>query len=177
MKRSKPPRKAKPSESPFRYDKYMPKTNDISLIVLKGHLLIEEALVDVASWTFPYSQSLNDADLSFHKLACVVRAAVPQRTKEADDEAWRLIFWLNSLRNDLAHNLESSKRQPRLDQILKHVDSTMGKLRFHSRLKGKRGSARDAERLRLAVEASLGFLYSISFAYEREEFQRARWLG
>jgi hypothetical protein len=81
----------------------MPSTDDLTLIVLKGHLLVEEVLLDLANCAFPHPQYLRDANLSFHKLACVVRAFIPE---QFDSPAWRLIFLLNALRNDLAHNLE-----------------------------------------------------------------------
>ncbi len=99
-----------------RYDEHMPKTDDATLVVLKGHLLIEEMLVELAEVAFANPQYLHDANLGFYKLACVVRAAVQLR---ADDTCWQLILSLNSFRNDLAHNLESAKRQDRLNALFR----------------------------------------------------------
>ncbi len=88
----------------FRYDEHMPETDDLTLVVLKGHLLIEELLVDLVHLALPHAEYLEPARLSFHQLACVARASLPQ----ASDPAWELVLSLNSLRNDLAHNLYGS---------------------------------------------------------------------
>src|SRR5713226_4113578 len=101
-------------EPVLRYDKHMPETDDLILIVLKGHLLVEEQLVDLANWALPHPEYL--PEFMFHKLAHVVRTVVPQRS---DDPSWELILKLNSLRNDLAHKLESSKRQATLTELFK----------------------------------------------------------
>jgi hypothetical protein len=143
----------------FRYDKYMPEVHDLTLIVLKGHLLVEELLVDLANDALPHPQYLEDAKLTFHNLACIVRAAVPQKSS---DLCWRLIFSLNTLRNDLAHKLESSKREARLDEIFRILDSVAPEWNCIS----------DTERLRLAVQITMEFLLSISFEYDRKRHEQ-----
>src|SRR5258708_10768148 len=90
----------------------MAETDDLTIIVLKGHLLVEEALVDLANCALPHPQYL--PEFMFHKLACVVRAAVPHKS---DDVCWNLIFKLNSVRNDYAHNLEPPKLQNHLHEL------------------------------------------------------------
>jgi hypothetical protein len=135
----------------------MPDTDDVTLIVLKGHLLVEEMLVQLAEIVLPHPQYLSDAKLMFHKLACVVRAAVPQRS---DDVAWELIFSLNSIRNDLAHNLESSQRQTRLDRLFEidvQVQPTPGMIWD----KSEDNLLDDPERLRRVVVTCLEFLVSL----------------
>lgn len=139
----------------FRYDKYMPEVHDLTLIVLKGHLLVEELLVDLANDALPHPQYLEDAKLSFHNLACIVRAAIPQKS---NDPRWRLIFSLNALRNDLAHKLESSKRQARLDELFRILDSVAPEWNPIS----------DTESLRIAVQIAMEFLLSFSFEYDRK---------
>src|SRR5215472_4023776 len=112
-------RKMKPSEDPrrhvFRYDKHMPHTDDISLVVLKGHLLVEEMLNELARNVFPNAGYLDDARLSFHQLSRVVRSAVRAKS---EDSCWDLIFALNSLRNDLVHDLEPPKLKSRLQTLI-----------------------------------------------------------
>jgi hypothetical protein len=135
----------------------MPDTDDVTLIVLKGHLLVEEMLGRLAEIVLPHPQYLSDANLMFHKLACVVRAAVPQRS---DDVAWDLILSLNSLRNDLAHKLESSRRQARLDGLFEidvQVQPTPGMIYD----KSEDHLLDDPERLRRVVVNCLEFLFSL----------------
>ena len=90
----------------------MPDVDDVSLIVLKGHLLIEEMLFELGSLALEHPEHLSK--LSFHQLACLVHALVAEKP---DDKCWELILQINSLRNRLAHKLEP----PDLDQQIKRV--------------------------------------------------------
>ena len=144
----------------FRYDKHMPETDDLTLIVLKGHLLVEEQLVDLANWALPNPQFL--PKFTFYNLAKVVRAAVPQRS---DDPSWELILKLNQLRNDLAHKLESGQRQATLTELFKihdHVQPTPG-MEID---KSDESSMSEPERLRIVVQDSMKFLMSLAFEYQ-----------
>ena len=141
----------------FLYDLHMPKTDDIELIVLKGHLLVEVVLNDLASAALPHPQYL--PKFMFHKLACIVRAAVPQRS---DDPCWELILKLNLLRNDLAHNLESAKRQGTLVELIRIHDQVQPVPEMEVNKSGEK-SLSDSDRLRLVIEDSMKFLLSLSF--------------
>ena len=61
---------ANPQKDPrrhiFRYDDHMPDTDDLALVVLKGHLLVEEVLIELAGLVLPHSQELDNARLSFY---------------------------------------------------------------------------------------------------------------
>ena len=100
-----------PRRHVFRYDQHMPHTDDLSLVVLKGHLLVEEMLKELTSTLLPNANHLEDARLSFHQLARVVRSAAPTKS---NDKCWELILALNSVRNNLVHNLESPKLKSQL---------------------------------------------------------------
>ena len=145
----------------FRYDEHMPETDDLTLVVLKGHLLIEELLVELGHLALPHAEYLDADRLSFHQLACVVRASVPRES----DPAWELILSLNSLRNDLAHNLESSKRDARLQQIFQ-LDLQVQPNPDMLIDKSSDSSLDDAERLRHVVVDCMKFLLSIIFDYK-----------
>jgi len=110
----------------LRYDKHMPDVDDVSLIVLKGHLLIEEMLLELAVLIVEQPKHLHEANLSFHKLACIVRALIAEKP---DDKRWELILDINSLRNQLAHKLEPHDLDRRIAKILgldKEVQPTEG---------------------------------------------------
>lgn len=104
-----------------RYDKHIPQTDDLSLIVLKGHLLVEEMLTGLAELVLPNSRFLAEARLSFHQLTCVVKSAVRLR---AEDKCWELILSLNQIRNELSHSLEPPKLNARLAHLWRTYDST-----------------------------------------------------
>jgi hypothetical protein len=148
----------------FRYDEHMPETDDLTLVVLKGHLLIEELLVELVHLALPHAAYLDKARLSFHQLACVVRSSVQRES----DPAWELILSLNSLRNDLAHNLESPKRDERLQQIFQ-LDSQVQPDPEMVFDKSNDSSLDDAERLRLAIVECMKFLLYIIFDYKGEK--------
>lgn len=145
----------------FRYDNHMPDTDDLTLIVLKGHLLVEELLIDLAGWAFPNAQYL-PPKFSFNNLTDVVRATVPQR---GDDPCWELILKLNELRNDLAHKLESAQRHATLSQLFKiHrlVQPTPG-IEVD---KSEEDSLDEGQRLRLVVQDSMKFLLTLISEYQ-----------
>jgi hypothetical protein len=146
----------------FRYDEHMPKTDDVTLIVLKGHLLVEEVLFQLAETALPNPQYL--PKFMFHKLACVVRAAVPKRS---EDPCWELILTLNSLRNDFAHNLVSSKRQACLVTLFRVHDQVQPNPSMNID-KNEENSLSQPERLRLVIEDSMKFLLSIIFDYGKD---------
>ena len=150
-------------EKVFLYDKHMPETDDVTLIVLKGHLLVENILFVLTESAFAHPQYLDSVRLSFHQLANIVRAAVPQRS---DDPAWQLIFKLNSLRNDLAHKLESDTRQSRITELI-NLDLQVQPTPGMTYDKSGDSSLSEAERLRQTIVDCMEFLLSLSFDYDR----------
>lgn len=143
----------------FLYDKHMPKTDDLTLIVLKGHLLIEETLLQLADAVLPHPEYLDDANLSFHKLACVVRASVPQRST---DVTWQLILSVNALRNDLAHNLESSQSPESLNKLFS-IAQQVERLPWSQVAMMEESPLDDAARLRHVIMDCMEFLLRLTF--------------
>lgn len=135
----------------FRYDEHMPDVDDVSLIILKGHLLVEEMLLELATLALAHPKHL--AKLSFHQLACLVRALVAEKP---DDKCWELILQINSLRNRLAHKLEP----PDLDQRIKRILAIDNKTQpFENLTLDKSGEDFEpAEGLRQAIVSCRQFL-------------------
>lgn len=98
----------------LRWDDYMSDTDDLSFIVLKGHLLVEEMLVELRDTLLPHSKHLDELNLNFKQLASIVRAAC---STQDTNQAWALIFTLNSVRNKLIHNLEPEKLEKLLTKL------------------------------------------------------------
>jgi hypothetical protein len=71
---------------------------DLSLIVLKGHLLIEELLYVIVKGAVKYPDLVEDARLSFSQLAHLARAI---SYEERLRPIWDAIFALNTLREYL----------------------------------------------------------------------------
>ena len=86
-----------------RYASLIPKTDDLSLIVLKGHLIIEEILYNLLLEHCGRPKHLEKAKLRFSQLMWVLRSVVKP---PIIDMVWETISIINSLRNKLSHNLE-----------------------------------------------------------------------
>ncbi len=105
----------------FRYDKHMPDTDDLSLIVLKGHLLIEEMLIDVRDKLLPHAEYLDSVNINFNQLLHVIRSAIESKH---DHKSWDLIIEFNRLRNKLVHNLEPPELKSLLSQLFNVYSQT-----------------------------------------------------
>ena len=81
----------------------------------KGHLLIEEALDTVISEFVFHPEFIQAANLRFAQKLSIARA---MSLDEHDNEMWGLASGINSLRNELAHSLRSSKRAARIQAVL-----------------------------------------------------------
>jgi len=79
---------------------------DGTLLVMKGHLLIEEALYRMVYTKLLQPEFLNKANLRFSQLLHIARALYPD--DEVPAAVWEMVEALNTLRNRLAHHLEPS---------------------------------------------------------------------
>lgn len=103
------------------FEKHLPPSLDSELLVLKGHLLVEE-LLEVYLWNnLANPRELEDARLSFAQKLSLVAAL------HADSESnwlWKSVRLLNSLRNDLAHKLESGRKDKLLVEFVRYVQQS-----------------------------------------------------
>jgi len=143
----------------FRYDKHMPDTDDLSLIVLKGHLLIEEMLIDIRDKLFPHAEYLDSVNINFNQLLHVIRSAIKSKH---DHKSWDLIVDFNKLRNKLVHNLEPPKLESLLSQSFNVYSQTQP---FDEIQIDKNGETEldTARRLKNVVIDCMQFLMSILF--------------
>lgn len=98
-----------------RVRKHLPAGSDLTLIALKGHLLAEEALDDVIRFYSKQPEHLDGVEIRFFVKARMARAFSGHIVWTG---LWPLIDALNSVRNDLAHNLESPKLRDRVVRFL-----------------------------------------------------------
>ena len=97
-----------------RFLRLMPKTQDLSLIVLKGHLLIEEILQEIINQHLKEPDALSDARLTFFHRLRLVQALTGKTAR-----VWKSVEKLNQIRNQLAHKLEPSDLESRIDEFIK----------------------------------------------------------
>jgi hypothetical protein len=102
-----------------RFFRLLPDVGDATLIVLKGHLLIEEQLNDILYDTCLLPKYIDDARLSFYQKIMLVRSLIGKDLKgNATEDPWRSLVALNSVRNQLAHHLEPTDVDDRIDKFI-----------------------------------------------------------
>ena len=98
-------------QTKLRVIEHLPRDGDESLIVLKGHLLVEELLFELVAQSVTHPAALREARLTFYNVACLAKASY---FAEGNGHVWEAVFALNSLRNGYAHNLEPGAREKHL---------------------------------------------------------------
>jgi hypothetical protein len=92
---------------------------DGTLLILKGHLLLEQSLYQLVSAKCAHPEYLGKAQLRFYQLVNVARALYPfaSPVDEKDRLFWDVLEAFNTLRNQLAHRLEPKDLTPLLERI------------------------------------------------------------
>jgi hypothetical protein len=83
--------------------RHFPRTDDTTLIILKGHLLIEEEVNNLLQEMLPNPEALDGLQLNFFTKTQFARALIKNDMLDGLLDAAEK---LNRLRNRLAHNLE-----------------------------------------------------------------------
>jgi hypothetical protein len=103
---------------------FEPEAGDITFLVLKSHLLLEELLRDFLSKQLRHPEAINGARLTFNQILKLAQGLAS--TLEPDDWRWTALIDLNRLRNALAHEFESEAINTLVERIVKTVGSEMG---------------------------------------------------
>lgn len=97
-----------------RFKEEMETVDELAHVLLKGHLLIEEALSAVLDQYVFHREHLEEARLTFAQKTQLARALCLRKNFLGE---WNLILAINSLRNDLAHRLNSPERFRKLVKV------------------------------------------------------------
>ncbi len=91
-------------------------TADLGLIILKGHLLLEEQLKIIISERMkkPEALELYTSKWGFNQVVCLTEALC---SGEVQDDLWKCLRKLNRLRNDMAHQLEPKGLEDRIHDL------------------------------------------------------------
>ena len=95
-------------------------TEDTTLVLLKGHLLIEAELIDICARFLRNPDALEDGRVPFGVRLNLVRALVGEDAMP--ESFWTAIKDLNGIRNDLAHQLEPKGIDKALHQFLRRFN-------------------------------------------------------
>src|SRR5260221_14261232 len=88
-----------------RFRDHLERFDELAHMVLKGHLLIEEAVNDYLRAFFINSEFVEQSNLRFIQKVNITRAT----DEHTNEDTWELVVAINALRNELAHSLESPK--------------------------------------------------------------------
>ena len=91
---------------------------DRVLVVLKGHLLVEELLREYIKARVTNHKYLDDARLTFHQCLCIARSL---SNNNDNSKLWKSIKLLNTLRNKLAHSLEPNDIDNKIDEFVNYL--------------------------------------------------------
>lgn len=103
-----------------RFIEHVPKGDDPELMLLKCHLLVEEALTKLIAGAFKHPDYLPDASLKFTQ-----KVALAKAVDKIDHEIW---IWgalerLNKARNALSHLLDDAKLEERVKEFIEYVET------------------------------------------------------
>ena len=96
------------------FEEKMQAVDDVVHVLVKGHLLIEEALTRVIEPHLFHPEYLSDASLRFYQKSSIARALCLRKDKLGE---WTLMHAINALRNTLAHKLQSEERDKRVARV------------------------------------------------------------
>jgi len=104
----------KSNEMAERFTRSLMVFDELSQTILKGHLLLEEELSMILDSTIGGPDIISEAKLTFFQKLKLVQAAF---CDEISPETWGAIEKLNSLRNQMAHQVES----PRIPKLISEI--------------------------------------------------------
>ena len=106
------------TEAILRLVKHLPSLDDTTLIVLKGHLLIEEQLISILESSLRYPKALDETRLTFAQRLSLVKAL---KYRDKNSWVWEAIAQLNAIRNDLAHKLEPARLNEKMEEFFSFI--------------------------------------------------------
>jgi hypothetical protein len=107
------------SQAVERMASLMPSQDDLTLVVIRGHLLVEEQLWSALKAHVHHPQAIEDAQLRFPQLLQIVKAVSAKPVPELVVAA---ALKLNALRNAFAHQLEPKKLQEKVDALVRPLE-------------------------------------------------------
>jgi hypothetical protein len=102
-----------------RLNRLLEPIQDPELLILKGHLLVEEQLEKILAAVMMQPERLREARLSFHQKLKLSRAIAGYDPTDPDDyDLLSGIEHLNVLRNSLAHDAEPDELDERIERFI-----------------------------------------------------------
>lgn len=118
-----------------RFKEHLPTGGDLTMMILKGHLLIEEQVWLLISNRVASGAALEGAKLSTLQKLCLAEALIDDFSRsvqngcysdEYADWLWPALKKLNTLRNNIAHNLTASGINDRIRDFVARCPEKLG---------------------------------------------------
>lgn len=97
-----------------RFLRRLPPGRDMTLMVLKGHLLIEEQVRAIIDLHVEKPEAVRRAKLDDYQAICLAEAFLPL---PREPWLWVSVKKLNTLRNEIAHKIEPGDIDHRIDDL------------------------------------------------------------
>lgn len=111
-----------------RFQKHMPRTKDITMIILKGHLLVEQEMNDILDDNLTESKALLDARMTFSHRLAVIKSIYGSFNRSKFP--YTQIKKLNALRNQLVHNIEPKDLEKNIVAFVQEIEDRESKVKF-----------------------------------------------
>ena len=160
--------KKKQHVSENKFEQYFSPNDDLLAIVLRGHLLVEGFIDDLNRHCLHFPEFYDEANLTFHKKLLIAQAQV----LEPGPSIFPAIRILNELRNNLAHNLDSPKREPKIHTFLELVEPRFSKELIECMKKYGESNPSLERRIQSAISFVLGNLQVLDNLVEFMEKSR-----
>ena len=102
---------------------HIPETTDLSLITLKGHLIMEEELYKALKTKAPNPEHIDKANLKFSQLLQVAKAFY---FEQHQSWVWGAASKLNGIRNDYSHSLVPENGGEKVTEFIELVEAHAG---------------------------------------------------
>lgn len=96
----------------------LPSEREATLIILKGHLLIEEQVRKIIEERVTKPKAIADAQLDCFQAICIAEALCAD---ESNPDLWNTLKRLNKLRNDIAHRIEDKGLKDKMANVVSLV--------------------------------------------------------
>jgi len=140
--------------------------SEIDLIILRGHLLLEEYLYNAICEFVFHPTFIKKADMSFSQMVSIARSI---SLDEENNSVWGLILAINKLRNKIAHELPTSVRIK--EYVAKVKDLYNGEMNGVEDAQERMWKNDDCKGMTFAVAMGMGFLNE--FLEEVKRFKKA----
>ncbi|HHE0351107.1 hypothetical protein [Vibrio alginolyticus] len=99
----------------------LPRDGDLMLLVLKGHLLVEQQIRSFVNNHFPNQKALKGVFRETSTVISLGRAYCDDQDEETM-QLWDCFAKLNNIRNHMAHNMDETGLEHKIENFLEHSD-------------------------------------------------------